>query len=393
MLADHIAIVYKGKLVCEGPTTALKARYGDSYIIRNDAITEDEDDDDNMVWRTSNSAEATRKLLELENLDNDNNYNVQFPTLEQVFLKVTSDTAIHGNGGDGYVGSLDTAAVIVEKIYALENDYATDIELDVGNGTTFFRQVVALFNKRYMLLRQRTGWIGYAINLVIPIILAAAIAKFLRKFPDLETCQMTLQELQNPSDQYNPGENSPGYPTLSPWRTTPEFWYRNGSVVAYMGPDSTWSDNRHMDLYLNNFADAMIVNDNSSGYAPSTDPVIVRSGILASRSFVSKLDDMTQAITNAPEDFRGFGLWAPPNGAATIFHSTSQSFMGGSSSLTIMNLLTSGLVKTDSNGTPRRFSTMLNSFVGFHTQFQSLLTGFSANLSLNLISLLSQSQQ
>jgi ATP-binding cassette subfamily A (ABC1) protein 3 len=58
-----------------------------------------------MVWRTSNSAEATRKILELEALTEDTTYNVVFPTLEQVFLKVTwdSNTAVLEQTGDGLV--------------------------------------------------------------------------------------------------------------------------------------------------------------------------------------------------------------------------------------------------------------------------------------------------
>ncbi|KAK0121853.1 hypothetical protein ONS95_010132 [Cadophora gregata] len=129
ILADHIAIVYKGKLVCEGPGTSLKAEYGDDYIIRSDSDI----NGDSMVWRSSNSAEATRKVLELESLtEDDATYNVTFPTLEQVFLKVTSDTAIHDQGGDGIVGEEDPNNVIDEKIFALENDNAEDIDLDVG---------------------------------------------------------------------------------------------------------------------------------------------------------------------------------------------------------------------------------------------------------------------
>lgn len=165
-MADHIAIVYKGKLVCEGPGTTLKARYGENYLIRSN---QDADHDDSMVWRTSNSAEATRKLLELESLDNDNTYNVVFPTLEQVFLKVTSDTAIHAQGGDGFVGEMETSTVLDEKIFALEAENQIDIDLDVGSGIGFVRQVQALFGKRFVLLRQKSGWISYGINLIIPI--------------------------------------------------------------------------------------------------------------------------------------------------------------------------------------------------------------------------------
>lgn len=101
VLADNIVIVHKGCLVCDGPGTSLKARFGENYAIRSDS----EAGEDTMVWRTSNSAEATRKILELEALTEDTTYNVVFPTLEQVFLKVTwdSNTAVLEQTGDGLV--------------------------------------------------------------------------------------------------------------------------------------------------------------------------------------------------------------------------------------------------------------------------------------------------
>ena len=368
VLADHIAVVYKGQMVCEGPTTALKARYGDNYIIRNDALDGDDEDDDTMVWRTSNSAEATRKLLELEDLDNDNTYNVQFPTLEQVFLKVTSDTAIHGNGGDGYVGSMDTTTVIDEKIFALENEHATDIDLDVGNGTGFFRQIAALFNKRYMLLKQRSGWISYAINLAIPIIIAAVIAKFIRQFKDLNTCAMATEQFRHPvaEEGYSPTRPEPGYPVLTAWGVYTQYYSEQGSVVAYLGPESTWSSGTYSNVYLDTYLgqiNVMEASSNSGSNTGTKDAVALRNSTLASRSFVSKLEDMTGAITNAPRSFNGFGVWAPPNAAATIFHSAYQGYTDRASSVTIMSLVTNALVNGNSTGTPRRFETKMNTFV------------------------------
>ena len=115
------------------------------------------------------------KLLELEGMDNDNTYDVAFPTLEQVFLKVTSDTAIHSHGGDGFVGDEETSTVIGEKIYALENREAVDMNLEVAQSIGFVRQVQTLFMKRYILLQQKAGWISYGINLIIVIIITAAL--------------------------------------------------------------------------------------------------------------------------------------------------------------------------------------------------------------------------
>lgn len=109
VLADRIAIIYKGRLVCEGPATSLKTRFGDSYVIRSDS----EVDGEAMVWRTPNSAEAAQKVLELEAMTEMDTYSVAFPTLEQVFLRVTSDsnTAILEQAGDGIAGEEEATTV------------------------------------------------------------------------------------------------------------------------------------------------------------------------------------------------------------------------------------------------------------------------------------------
>ena len=195
VLADHIAIMYKGKLVCEGPSTSLKMRFGEDYIIRSESS---EDHDTPMVWRTSNSAEATKKLLELEALADGCAYNVTFPTLEQVFLKVTSDsnTAIHENSGDGAVGG-ETA--LDEKIFEIEGSNARDLDLDIGHSIGLARQVITLFRKRCTLLLQRSGWISYGINLIIPIIIAAILAYYTPRQASLQTCQETVNIMRNKS--------------------------------------------------------------------------------------------------------------------------------------------------------------------------------------------------
>ncbi|KAH9219755.1 putative ABC transporter A family member 4 [Leptodontidium sp. 2 PMI_412] len=247
ILADHIAIVYKGKLVCEGPGTSLKAKYGDDYIIRSEFDVNGE----TMVWRSSNSAEATRKILELEALtEDDNTYNVTFPTLEQVFLKVTSDTAVHDHGGDGMVGEEETNNVIDEKIFALENDNAEDIDLDVGHNIGLARQVLALYKKRYTLLLQKAGWISYGINVIIPIIIAAALVKFLHKFKSLQTCEANAIFLRNATA----GETSEeaGYLVIPPldYQSFSSIQSTDNRPSTYLGPASAFTGETQDQLYI-----------------------------------------------------------------------------------------------------------------------------------------------
>jgi ATP-binding cassette, subfamily A (ABC1), member 3 len=218
----------------------LKSQFGDNYIIRSESDVEA----DTLVWRTANSAEATRKLLELENLTEDNTYNVVFPTLEQVFLKVTSEshTAIHDHGGDGIVGEEENPTVIDEKIFALETETARDIDLEVGHSTGLVRQVATLFQKRCFLLQQKSGWISYGINTIIPIIIAAALVKFFYRFTPLQTCAVNNQILRNAT--VGKSSQAAGYPVIAPlqqWDRPTIYEGYGGSPAIFLGPQSAFT--------------------------------------------------------------------------------------------------------------------------------------------------------
>lgn len=241
--------MHKGQMVCEGSGTSLKAQYGESYEIRQDSTTVE---DDTMVWRASNSAEATRKLLELEDATEDETYKVDFPTLEQVFLKVTSNsnTVVQDVGGDGIAGEGERITTIDEKIFSLDTLDPDTLELDVARPIGIARQIAVLFQKRYILLLQRSNYIAYGINLLIPIIVAAALSKFLHKWMPLQTCTMNEALLRTASANEVPNPLRPqAYPALAPlepYSRTTIF----GGVSAVVGPPAAFSGTVQDDLYI-----------------------------------------------------------------------------------------------------------------------------------------------
>jgi hypothetical protein len=189
----------KGRLVCQGSSTALKAQYGDNYRIRVG-------DREEIAWRATTSTEATRKVVELERLQDDQSLHVTFPTLEQVFLKTTSEfgTAVNTLGGDGMIGDSEPtpedSTAIEDKILALESEYnGEDLSLDIQQSVEVVRQIWVLFQKRYRLLLQPSGMIVYAVNLLIPVIVAAALTGFLYKWDALVTCEQSYQNYINPT--------------------------------------------------------------------------------------------------------------------------------------------------------------------------------------------------
>lgn len=203
------------------------------------------DDDDEIACKTATSAEATQRVLELERIRDGRACHITFPTLEQVFLKTTSEygTAVDASGGDGVVGEVevgdDSTTAVEDKILALESDYTgQDLNLDVGRSVGVFRQTWVLFKKRYQLLMQWPGLTVYAVNLVIPILVAAALTKFMYKWEALDTCESMYQRYTNPSG----AEFPPLMEELMPMNS--------GGPTAIMGPQWAFSGDVQDSLYV-----------------------------------------------------------------------------------------------------------------------------------------------
>ncbi|KFX91055.1 hypothetical protein V490_06103 [Pseudogymnoascus sp. VKM F-3557] len=347
ILADHIAIIYRGKLVCEGPATSLKSRFGNGYVIRSSNAP----DGNSMVYQMSNSAESTIKLLELEGMDNDNTYDVAFPTLEQVFLKVTSDTAIHSHGGDGFVGDEETTTVIGEKIYALENRDAVDINLEVAQSIGFVRQVQALFMKRYILLQQKAGWISYGINLIIVIIIAAALVKFHHDFDPLQTCQENHDSFRDPVgsnmseydyDAYYPVLDRPVVSSLYAYDDQPQ---------ALLAPAAAWSGPTQHELYKSIIGPLLV----HGAYGPYEDAgvndTVMNDLVSSSQQFFAGLDDIVTQITNfSGRSYNGFGIYSPTPETATLLYSSQESSYSLDQYSQIFNLITNRISNSSTSG-------------------------------------------
>ncbi|KAF4631693.1 hypothetical protein G7Y89_g6438 [Cudoniella acicularis] len=353
VLADHIAIVYKGKLVCEGPGTSLKARFGEDYLIRSN----DESDADNLVWRATNSAEATKKVLELEAISEDNTFDVTFPTLEQVFLRVTSEsnTAIRENGGDGIVGEEDNSATIDEKILDIEQDNVSDIDLDVGHSIGLARQILALFQKRYVLLTQKAGWISYGINLIIPIIIAAAISKFIPGFGALQTCQTNNLILRNAS---SPDRQYP-YQTLYPL-----FGAEPGNIISHdnfpstlLGPTSQFSNAAQNAIYASSIGPFF---ETYSYKSTSTNTSLIDS-ILNTRAFVDTSDQITAQIANLSHSSSlNWAIFSPTPETSVFYYDAEEEPFVVSQDLIGFDLLTNRIANaTTTTGTAKNTVTSL----------------------------------
>ncbi|KAK1144117.1 hypothetical protein N8T08_005779 [Aspergillus melleus] len=336
VLADHIIIMCKGRLVCQGSSTSLKSQYGDSYRIRMD-------DDDEIVCKAATSGEATQKVLELERIRDGLACHVTFPTLEQVFLKTTSEygTAVNAIGGDGIVGEQaaaeDSTTAIEDRILATESEYAgQDLNLDVGRSVGVFRQIWVLFRKRCQLLMQWSGLTVYAVNLIIPILVAVALTNGMYDWKALDTCENAYQRYEHPSG----AEFAPLMEAM-----TPMIPMVTGEVSAsILGPRRAFSGDIQDALYVENIASMF------SGSESQT---------LKSRTLLNSQDDFEKAMFKSGGKVP-FGIYAPTPGNAIFYHDASSYY--AANGIDGFSFLTNRLANSTANSQARIVSTTLRTF-------------------------------
>lgn len=324
-------------MVCAGTSTALKASHGDAYIIR-------ELGDGGTVWSSPSSADATKKIIELEEIS-DAAYSVQFPTLDQVFLKATDSTAhaLH-EGGDGVITEID-APKELEEVDSIQHN---DLDLDVGQTVGFFRQILVLLTKRYVLIRHT--WISFAISFAIPIVIAAALAKFMRGFDPLVTCQQNVDNLLNlTSMDYGYVDPKAQFVQLAPltneaYSGHPAWSFENMSII---GPTSEFQDPAQTELWLES-TEYLFVHSQYYGYMDEQ-PWNGTNHSLSTRQFVSSLDELVELMTADRSCNSGsfFGVFAPEPQEATLVHSIGYTYASQlDNSLIGLGLITNRIANT-----------------------------------------------
>ncbi|KAK8200614.1 hypothetical protein M8818_005928, partial [Zalaria obscura] len=184
LLADHITMLSKGKLVADGSAVELKHLHGGGYRVKiyaeNDfrepqewANLSKRVHSDHTVYQMTTSAEAAEFVARLEQLGV-SEYRVSGPTIEDVFLKMA--TEVKEQSGDQ---TKSTPLTNVTSIASQEKG----LELAYGGKTSMVAQTRVLFCKRLTILRR--NYLPYLAALVIPIITAGLVTFFLKNFTQL----------------------------------------------------------------------------------------------------------------------------------------------------------------------------------------------------------------
>ncbi|KAF3911063.1 hypothetical protein AA313_de0204399 [Arthrobotrys entomopaga] len=328
ILSDHIFIMAKGQLVVEGSTTALKAQYGDGYSIYDDQTLT------NKIGHARTSAEASHKLQELSMGDPERikNYEVEFPTLEQVFLRVANGESLNEENRESD-SSEETANVA---------DGHPALGLDKGRPINKFRQIQVLFKKRFIVLPH--NWLVIIITLLIPIAVTAALmngagnARDIRESGGLHNCAAQLDQFQSDTNSIrSKAAISRAEATRTPITTTTDaFGYQSTPLSSYPPFYDALEDGSRSSLSL---SDEMVVGP-ASVFTSDSDSYKLMQNIFPSISsysypssvdefpslslfdnliIVDNVDNYTKTLpTSDRQGSKALGIYAPSDGAPRI---------------------------------------------------------------------------
>jgi len=171
VLADHIVILSKGQIKCQGSGAELKNRFGGGYRVYLPKHARVAGFDapkafhqDMVVYRTPDSASAARLVARIE-AAGCSGVHVSGPTVEDVFLRVARNDILEGTGPS------ETEAEDQPK------EAAPIGTLSAGKPTSFLTQVRVLLMKRLRVLPRY--WIGAFLVLALPIACMPCINVFM----------------------------------------------------------------------------------------------------------------------------------------------------------------------------------------------------------------------
>jgi hypothetical protein len=170
VLADHIAIISRGILRCEGSAVSLKMQLGKGYKIHIPAATEvptmgfpTRRLQNEIVYEIPDSATAASTISELEKMGHSDIF-VNGPTIEDVFLSVADEarpleetdvTGSERHTTDNILPVESRSRNIEDEVLASASDISS------------WRQIQVLFLKRCKVLIR--NWWAYLIVIIIPI--------------------------------------------------------------------------------------------------------------------------------------------------------------------------------------------------------------------------------
>jgi len=196
ILSDHIAIMSRGNLKAEGTPVELKHNLGSGMkVYVNDALYSPgkdfvdvprHSDYDQTVYTLADSAQTARFISGLE-ADGITDYQVHDTTIEEIFLNIAEETNDEPDAASSSRSGSPPLDESRDKTFGTKvstsHSAKQPLELLPGQGTSLFRQAVVLLQKRFIVLRR--NYLPYLAAILIPIIAAGLVTRFLKKFNGL----------------------------------------------------------------------------------------------------------------------------------------------------------------------------------------------------------------
>lgn len=211
LLSDYIAILSKGQLKCQGSAIELKAERGGGFRIFAPADAPDLPDCnikrviDSTIYITPTSSDAGRITQKLEQMGI-TDYQVNGPTIEDVFLKVaeeTADTLPTGSEEDlaptetKASSAADQNALRYTKSYTATNKQG-GVDLESGRKVPIFKQIWVMFRKRITIAKR--GWLPLAAAFLFPILASALTMLFVKDYKRPGCARAELTDAPNYED-------------------------------------------------------------------------------------------------------------------------------------------------------------------------------------------------
>lgn len=225
LLADHIAILSKGVLKAAGTSVELKNKLGSGYrvhVYHNHGAQQiptfqdisHQKHSDQTVYFLQDSASAANFLSRVDGTGLAE-YQVNGPTIEDVFLKVAeevqirSDTSTEVESKDviEVVGSNRSEEATTNKAaeVVIQDDPSTNApKLLDGRRISMPQQAKVLFSKRLVVLRRNS--LPYLAAFIIPVIAAGLVTLFLKHFEKAEcspSSAVSVSDIESLSTQIN----------------------------------------------------------------------------------------------------------------------------------------------------------------------------------------------
>jgi ABC-type multidrug transport system ATPase subunit len=174
VLADHVALLSKGKLRAEGSVSELKNSLGGGYrvIVPGQAVVPGIDASSSTIRQTLNESNTTFEVLDsktlaplLQRLDDQGlrGYKIEGPSIEKIFLRLSDEMQAERHD------SPSTSRIDLS---------AKPMALHTGRPCGPFKQMSALFRKRLTILKH--NFMPYVGALFVPLVIAGLVPRFLR---------------------------------------------------------------------------------------------------------------------------------------------------------------------------------------------------------------------